>query len=304
MDTTSLKYFMEIASGQTFWEVSENYNISQSSVSKAVLRLEEELGVKLFSRAKRVVHLTPAGEHFYNSLKKLEPEFNQALLELAQYSVKKNISLCVVPDPDFLSLNLRIPFSSFFQDNPNLTLSMLKEVSPLQACTFLSQGTIDFAVSHWFQFTDLYCDYNTVYTDTLYAVFPKDHPMAGRESVDFKELYQEPILVRSFIIQEVIHEICESLSLPLPPNLTVFDVPASQLRRDHLINKIAFGQGITLYFKSDLYPFNLKHVFICPVTGCPDFPIILARKKGEKLTVYQEAFRKYLCEVIFTDTSW
>lgn len=79
MDTTSLKYFIEIASGKTFWEVSENHNISQSSVSKAILRLEDELNVKLFSREKRTVRLTPAGNMFYGALKKMEPEFSSWL---------------------------------------------------------------------------------------------------------------------------------------------------------------------------------------------------------------------------------
>ena len=304
MDTTAIKYFMEIASGQTFWEVSENYHISQSSVSKSIFRLEEELGVKLFSREKRAVKLTPAGILFYESMKKLEPEFQQALLSLAQFSAHKNICLCVAPDPDFMSLNLRIPNSSFFIEHPDIGLTMLKETNPQQAIAHLEQGHADFLISHRFSFTDQSCDSYVVYPDTLYAIFPKDHPMAGRESVGFQELMNETILMRSAILLEVIRETCDSLSLPLPPHLKIFDVPASQLRRDHLINRVAFGQGITFYFKSDLYLFSLRHVALCPVTGCPEFPVVLSKKKGKRLSVYQEAFRKYLCDVIFVDQNW
>lgn len=38
--------------------------------------------------------------------------------------------------------------------------------------------------------------------------------------------------------------------------------------------------------------------------GCPDFPVVLNRKKGKKLAAYQEAFRKHLCDVIFADKDW
>lgn len=304
MDTTAIKYFMEIASGQTFWEVSENHHISQSSVSKSIFRLEEELGVKLFSREKRAVELTPAGTSFYNSMKKLEPEFRQALLSLAQFSTHQNICLCMVPNSDFMSLDLRISNSSFFREHPDISMTILRETNPQQAIAHLEQGRADFLISHRFSFTDQSCDSYTVYPDILYAIFPKDHKMAGRESVDFQELMNETILVRSTILLEAIQEICENLSLPLPPNLKVFGVPASQLRRDHLINRVAFGQGITFYFKSDLYPFSLRHVALCPVTGCPEFPVVLSKKKNKRLSIYQEAFRKYLCDVIFADQNW
>lgn len=304
MDTISLKYFMEIASGKTFWEVSENHNISQSSVSKSILRLEEELNVKLFSREKRAARLTPAGTMFFEALKKLEPEFNSVLQELAQFSLKKNIALGITPNTDYLDLNMRIPASRFFQENPDITVSITPEKQPHQAVTKLLQDELDFTIGHYFKHAAQFCDYDIVCQDTLYVIVPKDHPLAGKDSVTFEELIDEKILVRSLIIQDVIQDICNALKLLPPPNLTVFDVPSSQLRRDHLINRVAFGHGVTLYFLSDLYMFNLKHVSVCPVVGCPEFPVVLNRKKGKKLTAYQEAFRQHLCNVIFADKDW
>lgn len=304
MDTTSLKYFIEIASGKTFWEVSENHNISQSSVSKAILRLEDELNVKLFSREKRAVRLTPAGIMFYQALKKLEPEFSNALLQLAQFSHKKTIALGIIPNTDYLDLNMRIPASRYFQENPDISVTITPEKQPHQAVAKLVQGELDFSIGHHFKHAAQFCDYDIVCQDTLYVIVPKDHHLAGRDSVTFQELMDEKILVRSLIIQNVIQDICDALELPSPPNLTIFDVPSNQLRRDHLINRVAFGHGITLYFLSDLYMFNLKHVSICPVIGCPEFPVVLNRKKGRKLTAYQEAFRQHLCNVIFADKNW
>jgi len=304
MDTISLKYFMEIASGQTFWEVSENHNISQSSVSKAILRLEDELGVKLFSRDKRVAALTPAGTVFFESLQKLEPEFHKTLQELVQFTHKKEIKLGIVPNVDYMDLNMRIPGSAFFQKYPDVNVLFSGETSGNQARLKLDQEQLDFLIEHRFKDREKHYDLDLVCHDTLYAIFPKDHPLAGRESVSFQELMAEKILIRSIIIQNVIQEICDSIGTPLPPNMVIFDVPPQQMRRDHLVNRVAFGHGITLYFLSDLYIFSLKHVSVVPVTGCPEFPIALLRKKGRKVPVYMDAFREYLCNEIFANKDW
>lgn len=304
MDTVSLKYFMDIASGQTFWEVSENHNISQSSVSKAILRLEDELGVKLFCRTKRVAALTPAGTMFFESLQKLEPEFNKALQDLVQFSCQKNIKLGIVPSIDYMDLNMRIPESAFFQKNPDVHVLFSGENQANQAHLKLDLEQLDFVIEHRFKNQAEHYDFDIICHDTLYAVFPKNHRLAGRERVSFQELMEEKILIRSSIIQNVIQEICDSMGTPLPPNIVIFDVPPQQMRRDHLVNRVAFGHGITLYFLSDLYIFSLKHVSVVPVTGCPEFPVVLLRKKDRKLLDYKDAFREYLCNEIFANKDW
>lgn len=304
MDTTAIEYFMEIASGRTFWDVSESRNISQSSVSKAISRLEDELGIRLFNREKRSVRLTPAGEIFYTSLMQLAPEFKKTLEDMEKYSLQKKLCIGIVPNTDLMNLDLRLLSPQTAQEFPDLVLTLEKLNHPQPALAALTEGKIDFLIGHRFSDTDTFCDYTPVYKDTLYAVLPKDHPLAGRETVDFSEIYEDHFLIRSTIIRQSLNDICEFLGKPLPPNVTFFEVPAAQLRRDHLISRISFGQGISLYFKSDLYLFSLNHVFICPVTGIPDFPIVVARKKGRKLSSWQEAFRKYLCDVIFSDESY
>lgn len=301
MDTTAMEYFMEIASGQTFWDVSEINHISQSSVSKAIFRLEAELGVKLFNRTKRSVTLTPAGETFYQLLRELEPAFKRGLQEVARYSSQKEVSCMIVPDPDFLSINLLVKTFGFEKKFPEISLKLLKETNPVLAAQALSEETADLMICNKFDYLDDLCDYTELYADKLYAILPKDHPLASRTAIDFRELFEEKILLRSIRIRQVLIQICKNLELPgLPPNLVWFDVPASTLRRDHIIHQVSFGQGITFFFLSDIYLFRLDHVCALPVTGCPEFPIVLAKKKGKTLNLYQEQVRKFFCEIILS----
>ena len=294
-----MKYFLEIASGKTYWDVAETHNISQSSVSKAIQRLENELGVKLFDRSKRFVSLTPAGTIFFDTLRNLEPELQKALKRMSPYSSKSKLSCCIVPNLDFLDLRLKIQKSRFADNNPETSLTLSAHMDPVQAALNLKDEKVDFVIGHQFRSTDPFCESIPVFQDTFYAVLPKGHPLSGRDHIDFAELYNEPFLIRSLVIKEALIESCEAINRPMPPNCHIFDIPSNQLRRDHIISRVAFGYGITLYFESDIYPFKLDNVSICPVTGCPDFPVVLSWKKGLELNPVQQLFRSFLCDEIF-----
>jgi DNA-binding transcriptional LysR family regulator len=64
MEIFELKYFVYAAREQSIQKAAEKIPISPASVSKAISRLEEELGnVNLFQRTGRNLSLTPAGHH-------------------------------------------------------------------------------------------------------------------------------------------------------------------------------------------------------------------------------------------------
>lgn len=64
MNTDQLKYFIEVAETEHLTHASENMNISQPALSKAIVRLEDELGVNLFDRNGRNIYLSEAGRLF------------------------------------------------------------------------------------------------------------------------------------------------------------------------------------------------------------------------------------------------
>lgn len=65
MQLRHLRYFTAVVQWKGFREASRRLHIAQPAISQSVADLEEELGLKLFSRAKRVAQLTPEGEVFY-----------------------------------------------------------------------------------------------------------------------------------------------------------------------------------------------------------------------------------------------
>jgi LysR family nitrogen assimilation transcriptional regulator len=62
MDFRQLRYFLEVAAHQNFSRAAEKLHVAQPAVSRHIHRLEQELGVELFSRVGRGVVLTKAGK--------------------------------------------------------------------------------------------------------------------------------------------------------------------------------------------------------------------------------------------------
>jgi DNA-binding transcriptional LysR family regulator len=65
MELRHLRYFTAVVQWDSYREASRRIHVAQPAISQTVADLEEELGLKLFSRAKRVAQLTPEGEVFY-----------------------------------------------------------------------------------------------------------------------------------------------------------------------------------------------------------------------------------------------
>jgi len=65
MELRHLRYFTAVVQWKGYREASRRLHVAQAAISRTVADLEDELGLKLFSRAKRMARLTPQGELFH-----------------------------------------------------------------------------------------------------------------------------------------------------------------------------------------------------------------------------------------------
>jgi len=78
-----LHLFMQAAQTRSFVEAGRLSGVSASAVGKAVARLEERLGVRLFQRSTRSVTLTPEGQLFLDHCQRIQTEMAAAQAALA-----------------------------------------------------------------------------------------------------------------------------------------------------------------------------------------------------------------------------
>ena len=71
MELEKLRIFVAVAERGSFSRGARELYISQSTTSRAVAALEEELGVRLLERDNRVLGLTPAGQILLEEAKSL-----------------------------------------------------------------------------------------------------------------------------------------------------------------------------------------------------------------------------------------
>ena len=78
----NLVTFIHVATAGSFAEAAVRMGVSTSATSKAVQRLEEELGVKLFHRTTRSVSLTTEGERLFEGSQRLVDEVEALTAEV------------------------------------------------------------------------------------------------------------------------------------------------------------------------------------------------------------------------------
>jgi LysR family transcriptional regulator, nitrogen assimilation regulatory protein len=95
MDLKQLRYFLSIVESGSITRAAETLCIAQPALSLHIKNLEEELGVRLFSRSVQGVKVTPSGELLYRHAKGLVRQADNTKLLLSQHARQPNGTVVV-----------------------------------------------------------------------------------------------------------------------------------------------------------------------------------------------------------------
>jgi DNA-binding transcriptional LysR family regulator len=146
MELRHLRYFSAVVQWQGYREASRHLHIAQPAISQTVADLEQELGIKLFSRAGRTVRLTAEGEVFYaeamRTLAQAESAINTAKRAAKGELGKLSIGFIGSATLAFLPELVR----SYKAQYPGVQL-VLQELNPTQQEAAFDQGLIDIGLT-------------------------------------------------------------------------------------------------------------------------------------------------------------
>ncbi len=119
-----LKAFVVVAQQESFMAACEILHISQPALSIAIKNLELEVGGGLLSRTTRAVVLTPEGEQFLPTAKRLLQEWDDAFINLTQSFSLEHGMLSIAAMPSFASSLVPSYLKQFRNEYPEVKIKL------------------------------------------------------------------------------------------------------------------------------------------------------------------------------------
>ena len=208
MELLQLQYFLAVARLEHVTEAARSLHVTQSSLSKTIQRLEEDLGVPLFDRIGRKLRLNEFGSRFLRRAERALFELEQGKQELSDLS-----------SPEHGTLELAVTTASTL---PNILREFRKKrpyiqfhvqmLTTQEMVTLLHRGEVDFCLSSPpIQGDDIECQ--IVFIDPILVAVPKGHRLADRSSVSLTELRDEWFVgvKRGYGTRDLVDSICKSV---------------------------------------------------------------------------------------------
>lgn len=142
MDTDALRWFQQVADGVTVTEVADLEQASQSGVSRALARLEHEVGTPLLQRHGRVLRMTRAGATFKRHVDKLLHDLDDGLAALAELADPDTGTVALAFQPSLGTWLVPELIASFRAGYPRVDFE-LRQIREEAPGSLLAEGSSD-----------------------------------------------------------------------------------------------------------------------------------------------------------------
>ncbi|MFP7170672.1 LysR family transcriptional regulator [Terribacillus sp. 7520-G] len=186
MELLQLQYFKKVAELEHMTHAAKALNIAQPSLSKAISRLEEDLGVRLFERYNRQIKLNENGRIFLRRVNAVLHELQEAERELhalnqkTDHTIRLSVTIPrVLPDliSSFLEEEPQVHFKQYVQSVPKMTEK-------------LRSGELDFCISS-VPIQDEDIEWQPLMTEEILLIAPPGHWLGTKSHISLYELRDE-----------------------------------------------------------------------------------------------------------------
>ncbi|MBA2673975.1 CysB family HTH-type transcriptional regulator [Ramlibacter sp.] len=175
-------------------EAAKSLHTSQPGVSKAIIELEEELGVEIFARhGKRLKRVTEPGQHVLKSIELIMREVGNLKRIGEQFSAQDSGTLSIATTHTQARYVLPIPVTKLRAAYPKVNVS-LHQGSPGDVARMVMDEVAEIGIA-----TESLLDFPDLVTLPCYEwehvlVLPPDHPLARKERVTLEDIAGEPLI--------------------------------------------------------------------------------------------------------------
>ena len=175
-------------------EAAKALHTSQPGVSKAIIELEEELGIEIFARhGKRLKRVTEPGQHVLKSVELIMREVGNLRRIGDEFSVQDSGTLSIATTHTQARYVLPDPVARLRQAFPKVNIS-LHQGAPDQVARMLIDEVAEIGIA-----TESLASYSELVTLPCYEwqhalVVPQDHPLAHIERLTLENIATEPLI--------------------------------------------------------------------------------------------------------------
>ncbi len=292
MELRQLTYFAALCKARNFTLASQNLNVSQPSVTKAIQQLESELGVRLVERSQKPLGLTREGEVFYAHVERILQELDQAVEEVRpkKKAVKLPISVGLSP---FTGVILERILSHPDAMKQGVFFNLVRR-SATDLIAQLMDRELDLSLMINYHLPPE-LEFILLERQEVLLVLPPDHPLQFKEEITFEDLREYPpatlLSTPNAILTQVILDRYREVGFEPKP-----DPNARQYHPDKQMSIEWVRNGLGPAFSPEHALEDVTDLPIVSVTPPVMIQVGLAYRRGSKLSAGTRRLMEYIQE--------
>ncbi|WP_190821410.1 LysR family transcriptional regulator [Saccharopolyspora pogona] len=193
VDTRLLRYFIAVAEEGNLTHAAERLLVSQPALTKQIRQLENQLGVRLFTRSRAGMTLTEPGRALAERVPALLVDWDQVLRETKGAASREARVLRVGFLASAANEATQDIIAAFGRRRPGWRADM-RQAAWSNPTAGLADGDVDVALLR-LPFPDQETLRTAVlFTEPRWVALPAAHPLAARDLIPFRDLRDEPFV--------------------------------------------------------------------------------------------------------------
>ncbi|HZU68254.1 MAG TPA: LysR family transcriptional regulator [Ktedonobacteraceae bacterium] len=250
MEFYQLTYFLAAAQTQNFRKAAELCLVAQSALSRQIAALEDELEVELFTRNKKRVALTPAGQEFAIYVRNAMEQLQEGQQFLAELRAGERGTIRIGCIESLASAFLPSLFASFHRQFPNVRLKVSVNHTD-ELVTAVEQGEVELGLILDPRLQSELLIVKELFRQPLHLLISAQHPLAQAKTaaVTLEQITTEPMILldETSRMGQITKRIFFQRGVPLHPLIEIESV-------EGLKEMVRQGIGVTLTLPALIRP--------------------------------------------------
>lgn len=188
-----LRYAIAAADHGSFYRAARALDVEQSTLSRAILKLEHSIGMSIFERSRSGVTTTLAGSTFIRSAKPMVDTADKLVKMMRAAGQGRAGGLMIGHNSSVSAGNLRATILNWIETHPDVDMECVESDRSLLLAG-LNTGEIDIAILMGVAGQNGFrCE--PVWSERMLVALPESHPLANQDVVHWTDLREERFLL-------------------------------------------------------------------------------------------------------------